>query len=240
MSSQGFLDRSIRHAAIAVFSALIVLPCFVAGFLIPDLSARPAETSARPLATATITFRKVFKQSFPEFVEIKINDTGAATYDIRQLDDEASPQCFDVSRPIVDKIFQLAAQLHHFDGLNLDVHRKIANLGEKTFRYESGSESHEVTFNYTLDANATALLDLFEGLGRQQIDLSNLQRAMRYDRLGVNDALLRIEADLNNKLLPEPDRLLPALDQAASNDKFLDIAPQRARSLAARIRNPRS
>lgn len=240
MSSQASLTRSISHPALAPFSALIVFTCFAVASLVLVLAASDAGAATGAPAAATITFRKVFKQSFPEFVEIKINDTGAATYDIRQLDDDASPQPFDVSRPTVEKIFQLAAQLHHFEGLNLDVHRKIANLGEKTFRYESGGESHEVKFNYTLDANATALLDLFEGLGRQQIDLSNLQRAMRYDRLGVNDALLRLEADLNNKLLPEPDRLLPALDQAASNDKFLDIARQRARALAGRIRNPHS
>jgi hypothetical protein len=240
MSSQGFLARPIRHPAIASFLSLFVLGCCAAAASGRIPNARCAGTSEGGPAGATITFRKVFKQSFPEFVEIKITDTGAASYDIRQLDDEASPQPFDVSRPLVDKIFQLAAQLHHFEGLNLDVHRKIANLGEKTFRYESAGQSHEVTFNYTLDANANALLDLFEGLGRQQIDLNNLQRAMRYDRLGVNDALLRLEADFNNKLLPEPDRLLPALDLAASNDKFLDIARQRARSLAARIRNPHS
>jgi hypothetical protein len=237
MSSQGLLVRSIRRRSIALFPALIVFACSAIASLVLTISVGPAGASTGAPASATITFRKVFKQSFPEFIEIKIDDTGASTYDIRQLNDDASPQSFNVSRPIVDRIFQLAAQLHHFDGLNLDVHRKIANLGEKTFRYERAGESHEVTFNYTLDANANALLDLFEGLGRQQVDLSNLQRAMRYDRLGVNDALLRLEADFNNKLLPEPDRLLPALDQAASNDKFLDIARQRARSLAGRIRS---
>lgn len=189
--------------------------------------------------TATVTFRKVFKQSFPEFVEIKVSENGQATYDIRQLDEQANPQPFAVSRPLVEKIFQLAAQLHHFDGPNLDIHRKIANLGEKTFRYEKGSEVHETTFNYTLDASAGQLLDLFEGLGREQIDLTNLERAMRYDRLGVNDAVVRLETDYNNKLIPEPERLLASLDQLAADEKYLDIARQKARTLAGRIRNPR-
>jgi hypothetical protein len=187
--------------------------------------------------SATITFRKIFKQSYPEFVEIKITDAGSATYDIRQLDEQPAPQPFEVSRPLVDKVFQLAAQLHHFDGVSLDVHRRIASLGEKTFRYEKGSEVHETQFNYTLDGAANQLLDIFEGLGRLQVDLDNLQREMRYDRLGVNDALLRIESDYNGKLLPEPERLLPTLDKLASDDKFLDIARQRARTLAGRIRN---
>jgi len=59
---------------------------------------------------------------------------------------------------------------------------------------------------------------------------------MRYDRLGVNDVLQQIEQDYNNKLFPEPGRLLPALDQLAGDQKFIDIARQRARALASRIR----
>lgn len=185
---------------------------------------------------AKVTFRKVFKSSFPEFVEIKVTESGAATSDIRQLDEEPDPVAFEISRPILERIFQLTAQLHNFEGLNLELHRRIANLGEKSFRYEKNGEAHEVRFNYTLDSNASQLLDIFEGLAREQSDLSNLVRAMRYDRLGVNDLLLRIEAAYNGKLYPEPDRFLPALDQLAANDKFLDIARQRSRALAGRIR----
>ena len=228
MSPSGSHIRFFRYSFLSAVAALI---------LFAALAATSAVSAAGD--TPTVTFRKVFKQSFPEFVEIKVNENGQATYDIRQLDEEASPQPFAVSRPLVEKIFQLAAQLHHFDGPSLDIHRKIANLGEKTFRYEKGSEVHETTFNYTLDASAAQLLDLFEGLGREQIDLTNLERAMRYDRLGVNDAVLRLEMDYNNKLIPEPDRLLASLDQLAADEKYLDIARQKARTLAGRIRNPR-
>jgi len=38
-------------------------------------------------------------------------------------------------------------------------------------------------------------------------------------------------------LLPEPRRALPALDQIASDSRFVDIARQRARNLAERIRH---
>jgi hypothetical protein len=193
---------------------------------------------ARPVdGGASVTFRKVFKTSYPEFVEIKVNESGSGTFDIRQLDQEATPQPFEVDRVLAQRIFELAGKLHDFEGLHLDIHRRIANLGQKTFRYEKGGESHEVTFNYTLDESATQLLNIFEGLSRQELDLSNLQRTMRYDRLGVNDLLIQIEVDYNNKLLPEPDRLLPTLDEIAVDEKFIDIARSRARTLAGRIRN---
>ena len=226
------MSSSESHIRFSRYSILIVLAALV-------FAALAAGTALGAGDTPTVTFRKVFKQSFPEFVEIKVGENGQASYDIRQLDEGANPQPFAVSRPIVEKIFQLAGQLHHFDGPSLDIHRKIANLGEKTFRYEKGAEVHETTFNYTLDSSASQLLDLFEGLGREQIDLNNLERAMRYDRLGVNDAVMRLETDYNNKLIPEPDRLLASLDQLAADEKYLDIARQKARTLAGRIRNPR-
>jgi hypothetical protein len=194
---------------------------------------------ARAADGATILFRKIFKSSYPEFVELKIGEDGKGTWDIRQLDEDASPQPFTVNLPLVQKIFGLAAELHNFEKLDLDVHRRIANLGQKTFRYEKDGVVHEVVFNYTLDKNANELLAIFESLSRQQGDLADLQRAMRYDRLGLNKVLVSVDGDVKNHVLPEPDILLPTLDEIASDERYMDLARQRARALAERIRQHR-
>jgi len=184
----------------------------------------------------TITFRKIFKSSYPEFVEIKLDESGKGTCDIRQLSDDASPQPFQIGAPIAQKIFALAGNLHNFQGVDLEVHRRIASLGDKTFRYDNGSETHEVTFNYTMNPTATDLLNIFENLSRQESDLADLQRTMRYDRLGVNDVVAQIQKDYEGKLLPEPERFLPLLDQLAADEKYINIARDSARTLAGRIR----
>jgi hypothetical protein len=62
-------------------------------------------------------------------------------------------------------------------------------------------------------------------------------RTMRYDHLGVNDVLTRVQSDVRKKLLPEPETLLPTLDQLAANEELVDIARQRARAMAEQIRN---
>ncbi len=214
---------------------LSVAVCASSDFAAPGGFA--AALAGNPSSGATITFRKVFKSSYPEFVEIKVSDAGPGTYDIRQLDEEPNPRPLDVGAPLAQRIFQLAATLHDFQGVSLDVHRRIANLGQKTLRYEKGTETHEVTFNYTLNDSATQLLDIFEGITREETDLSDLQRTAKYDRLGVNDVLMQIENDYNKKLLPEPDRLLPTLDLIASDQKIIDIARERARTLASHIRS---
>jgi len=152
------------------------------------------------------------------------------------LDEDPGALPFEVSAALRAKIFALAGELHNFQGQDLDVHRKIANLGEKTFRWQQGSTSHETKFNYTLNAAATRLLQIFEGLARQQEHFALLSRRIRYDRLGINDALLQFESDLNRGLMPEPQRLVPLLEQIASDTKFVEIARQRARTLADRLR----
>jgi hypothetical protein len=210
------------------FLLLAVAACLLAG----------AAFCAPAPAGSKLTFRRVFKSSSPEFIEITVReDSDAAAYEIRQLDEDPGALPFQVSATWRTKMFDLAAQLNHFQRQDLDVHRKIANLGEKTFRWESGAEVHETKFNYTLNSAATQLLQIFEGLARQQQHVDLITRRMRYDRLGINDALLQFETDLNRSLMPEPQRVLPMLDQIASDSRFVDIARQRARTLAERLRH---
>ncbi len=185
---------------------------------------------------ATITYRRIFKGSNPEFIEIKIGEDGSATYDIRQLTEDPDPQPFQVSDTVRAKIFELAGELHNFEGLDLDVHRKIADLGQKTFHYEKGAEVHETHYNYTLDRTAMQLALVFEGLFQQQRDLITLQQKLKYDRLGVNDALHQFEQDLGQHTIPEPERLLPVLDRIAADSRVVDVARQLSRALAERIR----
>jgi hypothetical protein len=224
-----------------LLTCVVSLACTSAGVVAADGFATPttnaAMRSAPASAGATLTFRRIFKSSSPEFIEISVReDSDEASYEIRQLDDDAGAAKFEVSSGLRARMFALAQQLNRFQGQDLDVHRKIANLGEKTFRWEQGSEMHEVKFNYTLNSTASQLLQIFEGLARQQELLMLLERRMKYDRLGINDALLQFETELNRKLLPEPERALPTLDQIAGDSRFVDIGRQRARNLAERIR----
>jgi len=180
----------------------------------------------------------VFQSSSPEFIEIRVREeSDAASFEIRQLDEEPGATPFEVGAALRARLFALAGELKHFQGVDLDVHRKIANLGEKTLRWERGTEAHETKFNYTLNAAANEMMQIFEGLARQQEHLTTLAQRIKYDRLGVNDALLQFETDLNRKLLPEPQRALATLEQIADDKRFVEVARQRARALAERIRH---
>jgi hypothetical protein len=220
-----------RRASIA--SVLVTWALVLCLFAVGPLSA----AASLPGTGAKISFTRMFQGSSPEFIQITVrDDSDAATFEIRQLDEDAGALPFIVSAGLRAKIFGLAGDLHNFQGQDLDVHRKIANLGEKTFHWQQGTVSHETKFNYTLNPAAAQLLQIFEGLARQQEHYALLERRIRYDRLGINDALLQFESDLNRGLMPEPQRLVPLLEQIASDTKFVEIARQRARALADRLR----
>jgi len=187
---------------------------------------------------ATVIYRKVFKSSSPEFAEIRIPENGPATCDMRSLEEDPNPQPMEISATLRGRIFALAADLHNFHEITLDVKRRIANLGEKTFRYEKGGEASEVKFNYTLNAKAGQLLQIFESLSREQEDFFALQRTMKYDRLGINGALLQLDDDVHHHAIAQPERFLPLLEQIAGDSRFLEMARQRARALADAIRKP--
>lgn len=199
----------------------------------PAQQAAATTPAASEPSAATIAYRKVFKSSTPEFVEIKVSRDGQSTYDIRQLDDQPSPEPFPVSAALTAKIFALAADLHDFDGIKLDVRRRVANLGEKTFSYEKDGVTHQVSFNFTTNDSANKLVSIFEGLSLEDQYVDQLSRSMRYDPLGLNDVLIRLERDLGANMLPDPPALAPLLKQIASNSHYLDIARQRAQAVLA-------
>ena len=231
---------SQRHSFMVLMarvSLVVVVFCVLSATW--SVAATPRASGPGPgPGAAKVTFRRIFQGSSPEFIEVTVqSDSNGATYEIRQLDEDPGAQPFEVGEALRSKIFALTQQLNEFQGQDLDVHRKIANLGEKTFRWQQGNVSHETKFNYTLNSAATQLLQIFEGLARQQEHYALLERRIRYDRLGINDALLQFESDLNRGLIPEPQRLVPLLEQISSDTKFVEIARQRAQSLVDRMRH---
>jgi hypothetical protein len=216
-----------------LFPKIAIVFCFALAAFVTFTAALPVFAADE----AVITYRKVFKGSTPESVELIIRETGKCTYDIRQLAEDPKATEFEISPAIREKIFSLAKELNYFRNLDLDTHRKIANLGAKTFRYEKDGVASEVTYNYTVNTPASQLQQIFEGLGYQQDYMQTLARTLKYDRLGLYDVLGYLEADLDNGVIPEPEHLLPVLEQIANDTHVIEIARSRARAITTRIRN---
>jgi hypothetical protein len=180
--------------------------------------------SAAATAQPVITFSKYFKGSTPETSIIIVNKTGESLYKEALNDDQ--PLKFHLTESETAEIFALADKLGRFDH-EVESGLKVANMGLKTFRFEDGSVKHEVKFNYSQDPDAQALLDWFERISSTEQHYIDLDRAVHFDKLGVNQSLLQLQVTW-------------LLDRVIKNESFLHMARERAATLADAFRNIKS
>jgi len=185
-------------------------------------------------AEPRITFEKSFPGSVPAYVQVVVDKSGAAEYREDPKDD--NPLKFQLKAGDTDTIFALAEKLGYFNH-PLEASVKVAFMGAKTFRYSDGTNpGREVKFNYSEDVDAKTLLDWFERISESERNYIELERSVRFDKLGVQDAILRIEVLRNQQRLVAEQQFLPMLDRVQKNESFLHMARDRAAGLAESIR----
>jgi hypothetical protein len=193
------------------------------------VSAEPVKSGSEP----RIIFSKTFPGSTPPFIQISLEKNGAAEYREDPKDD--APLKFQLTGAESDAIFALADKLDHFSR-PLESGLKVANMGTKTFRFEGDGQPHETKFNYSNDLDAKALADWFERISESERAYIDLERTVRFDKLGVQDAILRIEILRDQKRLIAEKQFLPMLDRVANNESYMRMARSRAAALAETIR----
>ncbi|HEY2844354.1 MAG TPA: hypothetical protein VGJ09_11915 [Bryobacteraceae bacterium] len=179
-----------------------------------------------------VSYTKIFPGSEPAYMATTVDRSGAVTY--REAKDE-DPEMFQMEADGVKAIFDLAEKLDHFKR-PIESGLKVAKTGDKTFRWENGAENSEVKFNYSQDENARTLQDWFERISDSERAVMLLRRAIRFDKLGVNDAVLRVDSAWSQKRLVGREQFLPLLDRIAKNETFINLARDRAARLAADMR----
>ena len=181
-----------------------------------------------------IIFTKTFPGSNPAFVEITVERTGEAVYKEDPKDDR--PLTFKLNEADTTAMFEMADHLDHF-AKPLEAGLKVAFMGAKTFRYEGAGLPTEAKFNYAEDLEAKALLDWFERISETERAYVDLERAVRFDKLGVHDSLLRIETVRSQKRLVAEQQFLPFLDRVIKSEAYMHMARTRANALAESIRS---
>jgi len=178
-------------------------------------------------------YSKSFPGSTPAYVEITIDRGGSAVYKEAANDDQ--PLKFQIPESDTNQIFGLAEKLGWFHR-PLEASVKVAFMGMKTFRCENGAEKSEVKFNFSEDLDAQSLQDWFERIAETEQHVINIEREAKYDKLGVNRALLLVQVSYERKRLVAPQQLLPMLDRIAKNDTYMHMDRERAAGLADAIR----
>lgn len=179
-------------------------------------------------------YSRDFPGSVPPYFQVTVQKSGDADY--REAKDDELPLKFKLSPAEVNEVFGLAGKLDHFKH-PLEAPVKVAFMGTKTFCWQEGDQKTEVKFNYSADPSAQALQDWFERMAESALHRIDLERAAKYDHLGVFKALLLLESALERGRLVAPDQYLPILDRVAKNENYMHTARARAAEIAEAIRN---
>ncbi len=179
-----------------------------------------------------IYFERDFPGAIPERFEVRLSMEGQAVYS----EDGGEPLELAVGKDEAAEVFDLAAKLDHFTKV-LASRRRVASTGRKVLRYESGGTVRgEAEFDYSENPRAREAASWFVKLSETQQHLQRLERAYRFDRLGVNEAMVHLEMSYERDRIVAPRLLEPILSKIAMNDRIMRLARARAEGLLERIR----
>jgi hypothetical protein len=180
-----------------------------------------------------IFYSKSFPASTPAYIQVTLDKAGNGEY--REAPDDDLPLKFHLPESDTRNVFELADKLDHFKH-PLESPLKVAFMGTKLFRWEEGADKPEVKFNYSEDASAQVLLDWFERMAESAQRRIALERAAKYDRLGVDQALRELMSAMDNRRVVALEQFLPMLDRIANNDSYMHTARTKAAEMAEAIR----
>lgn len=180
-------------------------------------------------AAPKLTFTKSFPGSLPPYVCVDVDRSGALEYKESPKDDQ--PLKLQLQEADTAALFSLAEKLEYFKS-PLESGLNVASMGKKTFRYENEDGSAtEVSFNYSMNETAQQLLERFEEIAASERAYLDLDRTIRYDKLGVNDALAEVESLYLHKQLAAPLQFVPLLTRIATHESFMHLVRDRAARL---------
>lgn len=180
-------------------------------------------------AAPRLVMTKSFPGSTPAFASVTVERDGALEY--KEAPDDPQALKAKLSDADAASLFMLAEKLEYFK-MPLESGLKVANTGKKTFRYEpeTGAPT-EAVFNYSINVNAQQLLERFEQITASERAYIELDRAVHFDKLGVNDALAQVESLWLRKQLAAPQQFVPLLTRVSNHATFMHLARERAAKL---------
>ena len=180
-----------------------------------------------------IYFERHFPGAVPEQFEVRLMRDGTAVYVESGLDAVE----LGIAEEEVAPLFKQAASLKYFSK-PLASKRNVASTGRKVLRYESGGKVRgEAVFDYSEIRDAREVASWFIKLAETQQHLQSLERAYRFDRLGVNQALVNLEQAYDRDRIAASSLLVPILCRISEEDRIVHLARARASGLLERMRS---
>jgi hypothetical protein len=195
--------------------------------------------SARAVAgaPATVTFSLDFPASDPAHYSISVDSSGHARYECSartspESDERETYQAeFDLTPANRARIFDLAAQAHHFSGKVDSGNNKLAFTGSKKLVYQDGSETHAADYNYSNSPVVQQLTEMFQSIASTLEYGRRMAYFHRYQKLALDEELKRMEIQARNNELLELQAVQPVLKQLFDDASIMNVVRARAQRL---------
>ncbi|MGD1023636.1 MAG: hypothetical protein ABR880_12695 [Candidatus Sulfotelmatobacter sp.] len=213
----------------AVVAVLVVVG--TSGQAVPQQAA-----SDRAASTAVVTFALDFPQSQPTHYSIAVDANGHATYECAVKAEEDSDEQtyrteFEMTAANRDRIFAWAKEAKYFSGALDSGNRKLAFTGAKILSYQDGLRSATARYNYSNLEPVRQLTTLFQNVAGTLDYGRRLTYYHRYQKLGLDEELKRMEEQAKNNELSEIQGVAPVLQGIVEDSSVINVVRARAREL---------
>ena len=130
-----------------------------------------------------------------------------------------------------NSIFAAAKSLDYFKGDFEFRKHKVAYSGDRVLGYFAPGVSNKTSFTWSENPQIQQLSATFEGIAGTLEAGPRLQYLRRFDRLGLNEELRKIDDQAKKGWLKELQLVAPELQSIANDSQVMNIARQRAREL---------
>jgi hypothetical protein len=169
--------------------------------------------------------------------ELDIDANGKAHYESRikgqekGTTEDGMTRDFTLSAETRDRLFALIKAANNLDGTFDYTKHKIAFTGTKTITFTDIDGTHTAKLVWTENPTVTQLTDLLQGVSGTLEEEPVLQRLRKYDPLGLNLELAKMEKMANSGWLRELNLIAPTLKDIASDGNIMGMARKRAERL---------
>lgn len=188
---------------------------------------------------SAVAFEQTFPGSEPAHYIISITSDCHGTYqsDEKLTDPAASGESFHFDFTFTPatcaKIFDLTKQAHYFEG-NVDSKKKnIASTGTKTLSYKDDQRSTKATYNYSPMPAVLELTRIFQSLEATMEFGRRLEFDRRYQKLALDEDLMKMEGQTGVNALEEISAIVPTLQKIANDPSMMNVVRARAQRLIA-------
>ena len=203
-----------------------------------------AQNATTPVALPKIHF--IFDHPDLEVAhyEMDIDANGAAHYESRVRGqakgntEEGISRDFNLSADTRDRLFELIKAANNLDGTFDYTRHRVAFTGTKTITLTDATGIHQAKFVWTESQPVTQLTELFQGLSGTLEEEPVLQRLRRYDPLGLNAELGKMEKLADSGWLRELNLIAPTLKDIATDGNIMAVARKRAEHLLQKASPP--